>query len=176
MATHYSGAMREVRALDAYIKLTRATETIDARLAARLARRGLTHGQLGVLEALMHLGAMAQCDLGRKLLRSGGNVTTVVDNLERRKLVRRRRGAEDRRVVMVELTAPGRRLIERVFPDHASAIGAAFGALTAQEQEQLGKLCRKLGRGAAELAEAEAAARAVDRVRWANQARGAAGA
>src|ERR1700739_263785 len=107
MPTHFDGPARETRALDIYIKLTRATETIDARLAAKLAQQGLTPGQLGVLEALMHLGPLAQCDLGRKLLRSGGNVTTVVDNLERRRLVRRRRSEEDRRVMTVDLTASG---------------------------------------------------------------------
>src|SRR5579862_6725750 len=113
MATHFQGDAREVRALDAYIKLSRASSTIDARLATNLARLGLTTGQLGVLEALMHLGPLSQGELGRKLLRSGGNVTTVIDNLERRKLAVRTRNREDRRVVTVALTGRGRRLIER---------------------------------------------------------------
>src|ERR1700733_3805222 len=122
MATHFKGDPREVRALDAYIKLSRASGTIDARLAANLARLGLTSGQLGVIEALMHLGPLSQGELGRKLLRSGGNVTTVIDNLERRGLVARRRNPEDRRVVTVELTVAGARLIGRVFPVHARAV------------------------------------------------------
>ena len=87
MPTHFKGKADQVRALDAYIKLSRASGTIDARLAANLARHGLTSGQLGVIEALMHLGPLSQGELGRKLLRSGGNVTTVIDNLERRGLV-----------------------------------------------------------------------------------------
>lgn len=148
MATHYRGKPAEVAALDAYVKLTRASESIAAKLAARLARQHLTTGQLGVLEALLHLGPMCQLDLGRKLLRSAGNVTAVVDNLERRKLVRRRRGLEDRRFVAVELTARGRSVIERVFPRHAAAIAAAMGALARPEQKELGRLCRKLGRAA----------------------------
>jgi MarR family transcriptional regulator, 2-MHQ and catechol-resistance regulon repressor len=147
MATHFKGDAREVRALDAYIKLSRASGTLDARLATNLARLGLTTGQLGVMEALMHLGPLSQGELGRKLLRSGGNVTTVIDNLERRKLVARRRGLEDRRVVTVDLTASGRRLIEKVFPVHARAVAQAMGTLMAAEQEELGRLCRKLGRG-----------------------------
>ena len=153
MPTHFKGTAREVRALDAFIKLTRASETMDARLAAGLARLGLTTGQLGVLEALLHLGPLPPSEIGRKLLRSGGNVTTVVDNLERRRLVRRRRDGQDRRVVTVELTAGGRRLIESVFPEHARAIAEAMGMLTAEEQEQLGEICRKLGRGVAKMTE-----------------------
>jgi MarR family 2-MHQ and catechol resistance regulon transcriptional repressor len=149
MATHFKGDPREVRALDAYIKLSRASGTIDARLATNLARLGLTTGQLGVMEALMHLGSLSQGELGRKLLRSGGNVTTVIDNLERRKLVARTRNRDDRRVVTVDLTKAGRRMIEKVFPAHTRALTQAMETLTAAEQEELGRLCRKLGRGAA---------------------------
>src|SRR5579859_5253361 len=148
MATRFAGDAREVRALDAYIKLSRASGTIDGLLATNLARLGLTTGQLGVMEALMHLGARSQGELGRKLLRSGGNVTTVIDNLERRGMVERRRNREDRRVVTVDLTRTGRRLIEKVFPIHARAVAQALETLTAAEQEELGRLCRKLGRGA----------------------------
>ena len=150
MATHFKGDPREVRALDAYIKLSRASGTLDARLAHNLARLGLTTGQLGVMEALMHLGPLSQGELGRKLLRSGGNVTTVLDNLERRKLVARTRNAADRRVVTADLTKVGRRLIEKVFPVHARAVAQVMETLSAAEQEELGRLCRKLGRGVAD--------------------------
>jgi len=149
MATHFKGDPCEVRALDTYIKLSRASGTVDAGLATNLARLGLTAGQLGVMEALMHLGPLSQGELGRKLLRSGGNVTTVIDNLERRKLVARTRNRDDRRVVTVDLTRTGRRMIEKVFPIHAWAVAQAMETLTAAEQEELGRLCRKLGRGAA---------------------------
>jgi MarR family transcriptional regulator, 2-MHQ and catechol-resistance regulon repressor len=148
MATHFAGDRTEVGALDAYIKLSRASATIDGLLAANLARLGLTAGQLGVMEALLHLGPLTQKTLGQKLLRSGGNVTTVIDNLERRGLVARTRNREDRRVVTVALTSAGRRLIGKVFPLHARAVAQAMAALTATEQEELGRLCRKLGRGA----------------------------
>jgi len=149
MATHFRGKRNEVRALDAYIKLSRASGTIDAQLAANLARLGVTTGQLGVMEALMHLGPLTQTELGRKLLRSGGNVTTVIDNLERRGLVERQRNLDDRRVVTVTLAGTGRELIEQIFPDHARAVAQAMATLTVAEQEELGRLCRKLGRGVA---------------------------
>jgi MarR family 2-MHQ and catechol resistance regulon transcriptional repressor len=40
----------------------------------------------------------------------------------------------------------GRTLIEEMFPRHVAAVVARFGVLTAVEQEELGRLCRKLGR------------------------------
>jgi MarR family transcriptional regulator, 2-MHQ and catechol-resistance regulon repressor len=145
VGTHYDGRPTETRALDAYIKLTRAAASVDARLAPGLAEAGLTPTQLGVLEALLHLGPLGQRTLGAKLLSSGGNITTVVDNLERRGLVRRERRDDDRRHVTVHLTTEGRRLIARVFPSHVREIVAAFSALTAAEQEALGRLAKKLG-------------------------------
>ena len=148
VGTHYKGRPAEVRALDAYIKLVRATSSVGARLARHLASAGLTPTQLGVLEALLHLGPLGQRVLGAKLLMSGANITMVVDNLERRDLVRRERGGDDRRSVTVHLTPDGRRLISKVFPEHAAAIAEAFSPLTAAEQDELARLTKKLGLGA----------------------------
>lgn len=145
MGTHYRGRAVEVRALNAYIKLMRASDSVTAALERRLAPLELTEGQLGLMEVLLHLGPRSQREIGGKLFRSDGNVVMVVDNLERRGLVRRERDQEDRRRVIVSLTAEGRRLIERIFPDHVAAIVAAFAVLRPAEQEELGRLCKTLG-------------------------------
>jgi MarR family 2-MHQ and catechol resistance regulon transcriptional repressor len=146
MGTHYKGTREETRALNAFIKLVRAAGSVTARLGGLLADAGLTDGQFGVLEALYHLGPLHQRELGEKLLRSGGNITLVVDNLEKRGLVRRERGVEDRRYVKVHLTAEGRQRIGDVFPRHVANVVEEMSTLTASEQEELGRLCRKLGR------------------------------
>jgi MarR family 2-MHQ and catechol resistance regulon transcriptional repressor len=144
MPTRHRGTAAEVRALDAYIKLLRAVDSIGARLSEAL-DRSVTHGQLAVLEALLHLGSLSQRDLARKLLRSNANVSTVIDNLEKAGLVARTRAPQDRRLVTVSLTPAGRTLIERVFPAHAASVAQVMSALTPDEQEQLGALCKKLG-------------------------------
>ncbi|HEU5058053.1 MAG TPA: MarR family transcriptional regulator [Kofleriaceae bacterium] len=145
MPSHYRGTPREVRALGAFIKLSRAQDSLNGVLNQALVDEGVTPAQLGVLEALLHLGPLSASELGRALLRSNPNVSLVVDNLERDQLVRRERSDEDRRVVRVSLTPQGRRLIQRVFPGHARRVADLMGALTADEQEQLGRLCKKLG-------------------------------
>jgi len=146
MPTRHSGTPEEKRALDAYIKLMRAAESVTQRVHRHLGAEQLTVSQFGTLEALYHLGPLCQKDLGEKLLKSGANVTVVVDNLEKRGLVRRERGAEDRRYVSVHLTDAGRSLIQKVFPRHVAGIVEELAALSAPEQESLGELCRKLGR------------------------------
>jgi MarR family 2-MHQ and catechol resistance regulon transcriptional repressor len=146
MPTHHHGRSDEVLALNAFIKLARSMNAIQGRLLPALQREfGLTESQLAVLEALFHLGPLAQGELCRKILRSGSNVTTVVDNLERDKLVRRERDAGDRRVQIVHLTERGRTLIAKAFPVHAERITHVMSALTREEQRELARLCRKLG-------------------------------
>jgi MarR family 2-MHQ and catechol resistance regulon transcriptional repressor len=145
MGTHYPGTPRERRALDAFITLMRAANSVSARLAREVAHDGLTLTQFGVLETLYHLGPMSQRDIGAKLLRSGGNITTVIDNLERKGWVRRRRLGRDRRVVEVHLTPQGRRFIARIFPKHVRSILELMEALSTREQEILHRLCRRLG-------------------------------
>jgi MarR family 2-MHQ and catechol resistance regulon transcriptional repressor len=145
MKTRYRGTRKEVRALGAYVKLMRAAESVTSRVHRHLVDAGLTISQFAALEALYHLGPLTQKDIARKILKSGGNITMVIDNLEKRKLVKRRRGEEDRRVVTVHLTAPGAGIIRRIFPLHAEGIRREMGFLTREEQEQLSMLCKKLG-------------------------------
>ena len=97
MGTKYQGSDAEVRALDTYIKLTRAAQTVLDRTNRHLADHGLTTSQFGVLEALHHLGALSQIDVARKLLMSTANITTVMQNLEKAGYIRRERDPRDQR-------------------------------------------------------------------------------
>ena len=147
MPAHHQGSPEEVRALDAFVKLVRAASSVVARTNRPLVGEGLTVGQFGVLETLYHLGPLHQCDLARKHLQSGGNITMIVDNLERSALVRRERLAEDRRYVRVHLTDTGRARIAALFPAHVRNVVEQLAVLTAAEQEELSRLCLKLGLG-----------------------------
>jgi len=143
--THYTGDEATRRALDAFIKLSRARKTLSYRTGRLLAEYGLTEGQLGTLEALFYLGPMCQSDIGDKLLVTDGNITMIVNNLERRGLVGRQRDAKDRRQITVCLTEKGQQLIAELFPKHARNIVDLMGVLSQDEQDQLGRLCKILG-------------------------------
>ena len=87
MAKKFRGNGREVTALNTYVKMMRAVESLTARVHRHLSSVGLTVSQFGVLEALYHLGPLSQREIGQKILRSSGNITLVIDNLEKRGLV-----------------------------------------------------------------------------------------
>lgn len=145
MGTKYQGTQAEILSLNAYIKLSRAAESIFDRTNAHLADHNLTTSQFAVLEALYHLGTLSQVELAQKLLKSTGNITTVLQNLEKRGLICRQRDMQDQRYVKVSMTEAGQELIAQIFPTHVQGITQAMSALTPQEQANLADLCRKLG-------------------------------
>jgi MarR family 2-MHQ and catechol resistance regulon transcriptional repressor len=147
MPTRFFGTPAEVRTLDTFIKLTRCTNALLARLAKRATLDNLTPSQFAVLEALYHLGSLTQGEVSDKVLKSVSNITTVIDNLERDGFVRRERDAQDRRVIHIQLTEAGKKEMEAVFPQHVAALVDEFSVLSESEQETLGYLCRKLGKG-----------------------------
>jgi MarR family 2-MHQ and catechol resistance regulon transcriptional repressor len=147
MPTHHEGTREEKRALDAYITLMRAADSVTARTSKAMTAHDLTVSQFGALEALLHLGPLQSSVLAKKLLKTSGNITMVVGNLERRGLVDRHRLEDDRRCVVVRLTAAGRKLIQKVFPLVLAAIVEELSALEPAEQETLRRLARKLGLG-----------------------------
>ena len=147
MAAQFQGNEKEMRALNTYVKLMRAAESMTTRTHEHLSSAGLTISQFGVLEALYHRGPLSQKDIGQKILRSSGNITMVIDNLEKRSLVRRERDQHDRRSFIVHLTDAGNKLIRKIFPSHAALITNEMSVLNATDQKILGDLCKKVGVG-----------------------------
>lgn len=145
MGTHYNGTKREVKTLNAFIKLMRASESINNRLNRHLAEQNLTISQFGVLEALLHLGPLNQKSLAEKLLKSGGNITLVIDNLEKSGWVERHQNPKDRRSVLIHLTEEGKELIQSYFPKHLKNIMEEFEGVSNEELDQLAYLCKKIG-------------------------------
>jgi len=144
MGTRHQGAIEEINALNAFIKLQRSAESVSTRVHAVLPD-SLTITQFGVLEALHHLGPLCQSELAEKLLKSGGNLTLVVDNLEKAGFVLRERDASDRRFVVVRLTDKGNAFIKTLFPKVVANVTREMNALSSTELADLGRLCKKIG-------------------------------
>jgi MarR family transcriptional regulator, 2-MHQ and catechol-resistance regulon repressor len=146
---HYTGNKKTVLALDAFVKLTRASNSVSAATNSSIADAGLTTSQFAVLEVLYHAGPLCLTEIAHKILTTGGNLTLVVKNLEKRGLVQRKQSADDRRFFSLHLTAKGKNLIAEVFPQQAAEITRVISALSAEEQLELARLAKKLGTAAA---------------------------
>ena len=138
------------RSLGMWVKLARASLTFGKLTFKHISTFGLTEPQFGVLEVLGHLGPLTFTDLSRKRLVSSGNMTCVVDNLEKEGLVERVRNTEDRREILVSLTSKGKKLFDEVFIQHAEYVVKIASVLTPDEQETLSLLLKKLGLSLAE--------------------------
>jgi MarR family 2-MHQ and catechol resistance regulon transcriptional repressor len=147
MPKKFKGTSAQERALSAYVKLERAASAAFAYARVGLEEEGLTLSQFAVLEALYHLGPLFLGDLARRILTSSGNLTLVVDNLQKRGWVKRKQQGKDKRFIIAAITPAGRKLIARIFPEHARRITEIMARLKPEEQQKLGDLCRKLGKG-----------------------------
>ena len=130
------------RALDS---LLRAEASVRRRLTADLEREGLSASGFSVLVVLATAGGELELRALRHRLRtSKANATEVVGTLVNRGYVERTRLAHDRRAASVTLTASGRELVDRLFPEHTQRVAAAFSALDESEKRSFAELCRKL--------------------------------
>jgi len=145
MPTKYKGTPDEIRALDVYIKLERAANTVMTRTTAHLADYNLSVSQFSVLEALYHLGVLSQRDLAIKLLQSTGNISIVLKKMEKQGLISRERDPDDNRYMQVYITDAGKEILKRCFEPHVRGIVTEMSILTPEEQEELARLCRRLG-------------------------------
>jgi MarR family 2-MHQ and catechol resistance regulon transcriptional repressor len=132
------------------VVLSRSYNWVTAHTNRDIRRHGLNPTEFGVLEVLFHKGPQPLQQIGEKILISSGNITYVVDKLEKKQLLIRKPCLEDRRVIYAELTEKGNQLLEDIFPSHKTAIERAVSGLTPEEQKQAIQLLKKLGRAAQE--------------------------
>ncbi|MGO4694590.1 MarR family winged helix-turn-helix transcriptional regulator [Paenibacillus sp. 2TAB26] len=136
--------------LDLFIALSRASQWVNAHADRDIRKNGLNRTEFGVLELLYHRGPQPLQQIGEKVLMSSGNITYVVDKLEKKQMVRRRASTTDRRLIYAELTDEGKQFVEDVFPAHEDAIKQAVNGLTTEEKQSASKLLKKLGKFAQE--------------------------
>ena len=145
MGTQFKGSKKTTEALNSYIKLIRSAESLSSKINLELSKYGLTESQFGALDALLHLGPMKHKEIGKKILKSGGNITMVINNLERRELVQRKRGEKDKRQFIIHLTSKGKNEIRGVLPTIVKKIKKHFEVLSKDEQRELQRLCKVIG-------------------------------
>jgi MarR family transcriptional regulator, 2-MHQ and catechol-resistance regulon repressor len=135
--------------LKLFTVLHRATAALHVHAARQVQASQLGLSDFAILEILLNKGSLPINVIGSKILLTNGSMTTAVDRLEKKKLVKRVAHETDRRTKLVALTAKGRALIEPVFLEHATVIEQATNGLTYAEKLQLIELAKKLGKFAA---------------------------
>jgi MarR family 2-MHQ and catechol resistance regulon transcriptional repressor len=128
-----------------WLVLWKASRALERNAMKSISGLGIGLSDFAVLELLLHKGPQSVNRIGRKVLLSSGSITAAIDRLEARKLVKRTTDAEDLRSRIVQLTAGGRKLIERAFAKHAVDMEETVAVLGPREREDLVRLLKKVG-------------------------------
>jgi DNA-binding MarR family transcriptional regulator len=136
--------------MDAYqvtARISRIGQHIARRQDEVFGRLGLNRGEVGVLSALRIAGPpsrLSPTQLFKGLMLSSAGITSRIDGLEKRGLVRRIRDATDRRAVIVELTDAGRKLLDEAVAANTMSEQDFLEGLTPGEIASLSRLLRKM--------------------------------
>ncbi|POY02571.1 MarR family transcriptional regulator [Mycobacterium kansasii] len=120
----------------------------DAEFHRRLAPTGVEPRSYAVLLALASDDGQSQRQLSARLGIHRNVMVTVIDDLERRRLVKRLRHPDDRRAFAVTLTDKGRRLLPTLDESGRELDEEMSAALSANERDTLRKLLQRMAAGA----------------------------
>jgi DNA-binding MarR family transcriptional regulator len=129
-----------------WLRMVRLVNSENGRLAERLRAHEISLAQFDVIAQIGFTEGLTQRDLAGRLLVTEGNVTQLLQKMEKKGLVTRRPDGQCNRL---RLSAAGRRLYARVVPAQNGEIARLFAALTGSEREILSRLMRKVSRFAA---------------------------
>ena len=137
-----------------FLVLWKAAHAVEAYAEKSIADMAMCGSDFAVLEALLHKGPLPVNEIGKKILLTSGSITVAIDRLEQKGLVERKAHDSDRRTRVVHLTREGRRLITRIYSQHAADLEELVStSLTTNERTSLIKLLKKIGFKAVELAQ-----------------------
>jgi MarR family transcriptional regulator, 2-MHQ and catechol-resistance regulon repressor len=118
------------------------------KLEGDLDKVGLTPPQFYVLATIGYAGGLPFGEIGHKMMVTVSNLTGIVDRLEEKKLVLRKRDENDRRVVHVVMTEKGAKLYKSTIPLFEKSVSELFAILSKPEQKEISALLRKLNQEA----------------------------
>jgi DNA-binding MarR family transcriptional regulator len=147
---------RSKRRLRLWLRLYAATSVVEREMRRFLRQRfGTTLPRFDLMAALERApDGLTMGELSRRLMVTGGNVTSVVDGLERAGLVRRRQPASDRRTSYVMLTAAGRTAFAEMAREHERWIDGLLAEVADEDVDALTDLLAELKHAAAARAQA----------------------
>jgi DNA-binding MarR family transcriptional regulator len=142
------------RALRIWLRLLTCTQLIERRVRSRLrARFATTLPRFDLMAQLeRHAEGLKMSELSRLLMVTGGNVTAIVDQLEKEGLVERLEEPADRRAFRISLTRAGEKSFAEMARAHEAWVVELLAGMSRRDQDELLKLLAKLKQHAVEVA------------------------
>jgi MarR family transcriptional regulator, 2-MHQ and catechol-resistance regulon repressor len=128
-----------------WLVLARAYGSIATYVERSFGERGFCLTDFMILEALLNKGPLTISAIGEKILLASASMTSAIDRLEQRNLVRRTSSPCDRRVRLIELTDDGRAFITRLYAHHVEDLERIASDLSSEERRVLYNALKKMG-------------------------------
>jgi len=130
-----------------WVRLNMTFQLIYHEIQKTLKKEHLTLPQMDILVCLGRAEGLTLGEIGDRLGVTGGNITGVVDRLERSGYVYRDRDKRDRRVIRAKLTSEGMELHQEILPVFKRKWSEIMNILEPEEQRQLNRLLKKFSQG-----------------------------
>jgi DNA-binding MarR family transcriptional regulator len=140
-------------ALRIWLRLLTCTQLIERRVRSGLREDfGTTLPRFDLMAQLeRHRDGLKMNELSRLLMVTGGNVTAIVDQLEKEGQVERLDEPADRRAFRIRLTKGGEKSFAEMARAHEQWVVELLGGLSGRERDELLKLLAKLKSHAVEV-------------------------
>jgi DNA-binding MarR family transcriptional regulator len=140
----------DIDSVETCLAFLRATADVQTALDTHFARYGLSMGKFTLLMQLLQADeqGLTPSECADRAGVTRATITGLLDGLERERLVKRQPSPTDRRMLSVQLTDEGRKLLAQMLPDHFCRTTGLMSHLTTTEKETLIQLLQKLQAGA----------------------------
>jgi len=138
---------KDVSALGVVVRIQMLGKMLQRQATGALAKHGLKHWEYDVLSVLRRQGhpfEMPATDIARAAVLTTGAMTTRIDGLISRGLVRRRNSKSDGRSIPVRLTAKGKSLVDNSIDTRLEDAARTLESLAATEKDHLATGLRQL--------------------------------
>lgn len=145
--THSRRDLLKELSIGVWVRILRVYTVISTEIRKKVGKKGLTLPQLYVLTTIGLQGDMLLGKLGKELLVTKGNITTIVDHLERSEFVLRDQDKKDRRKIWVRLTPKGEQFFGEILSAYEEEFVPLMHCLSQEELKQLSLLLKKMAEG-----------------------------
>ena len=128
-----------------WLILAKAYGAVVSYIEGSFTAQGIGISDFMVLEVLLHKGPLTISVIGEKVLLASASMTSAIDRLEKRGLVRRTTCNSDRRIRLIELTCDGKKFIEEIYARHEKDLESITSGLSDEERRTLYDGLKKVG-------------------------------
>ncbi|GAB3806090.1 MarR family winged helix-turn-helix transcriptional regulator [Virgibacillus kimchii] len=137
---------KENLSLKIFVVLMKSTKTLEEIIKKDISSHGMKSSDFMVLEALYHKGSQTVREISNAVLINTGSITYVIDKLEKKGYVKRRHCKDDRRVVYIDITEDGTKLMDEIFPKHQQVIEELFADVSEEDKQTVIDVLKKVGK------------------------------